>query len=120
MQYYIGNSQCKACRGLGFEPCPLCVGYEAKLTPSNPCEGPASLDDLDPLISTMRWLRGFPDSRARKARRCAISAMSKSSHQVAKYVALQNLRCLESATPSAKIDLSMACEGLLAIAGPQR
>ena len=82
VQYYIGNAQCKACRGLGFEPCPICVGYEAKLTPPNPSEGPASLDDLDRRISTMRWLRGFPDSRARKARRYATSAVSKSSHPI--------------------------------------
>lgn len=70
--YYIGAAQCSSCKGHGFQPCPVCVGYEAELPPPDPANGPASQDSLDTLVSTMRWLRCFPDSRSKRARRCAV------------------------------------------------
>lgn len=61
--FYIGNAQCSACKGLGFEPCSVCMGYQAELPPPDPCNGPASRDSSDSLVTTSRWLQSFPDSR---------------------------------------------------------
>ena len=72
MPFYVGNAQCSSCKGLGFEPCSACVGYEADLPPPDPCNGPASRDISDSLLTTRRWLNSFPDSpRTGKARRYA-------------------------------------------------
>ena len=72
MPFYIGNAQCSICKGHGFEPCPVCIGYQAGLPAPAPHEGPGSLDNLDEHLSTARWLRSFPDSRAQRICRWAV------------------------------------------------
>ena len=67
--FYIGNAQCSVCKGHGFEPCPVCIGYEADLPAPAPQEGPGSWDKLDTHLSTPQWLRSFPDSRAQSFQR---------------------------------------------------
>ena len=72
--FYVGNAQCSSCKGLGFEPCSFCVGYEADLPPPDPCYGPASHDPSDCLVTTRRWLKSFPDSHSNgRIRRYAIT-----------------------------------------------
>ncbi len=62
--FYIGNAQCSTCKGMGFEPCSVCIGYQAELPPPDPCNGPASRDPSDSRVTTRRWLQSFPDSRS--------------------------------------------------------
>ena len=87
--FYIGNAQCGSCKGLGFKPCPACVGYEAVLPPPDPFNGPAYHDASDSLVTTRRWLSGFPDSRSTpKSKRYAkLAAWPARSRQYIMYIA---------------------------------
>ena len=70
--FYIGNAQCSVCKGHGFEPCPVCIGYQADLPAPAPHGGPRSSEKLGNHLSIPRWLRSFPDSRAKRTRRWAV------------------------------------------------
>lgn len=61
--FYVGNARCPTCAGQGFCPCPMCVGYRLPMPKPDPVEGPPPAEPADVLVSTQRWLRGFPDSR---------------------------------------------------------
>ena len=93
--FYIGNAQCSACKGLGFEPCPVCMGYQAELRPPDPCNGPASRDSSDLLVNTRRWLQSFPDSRRDGRARRQVTAMPVLQRSGTTYTTMQRREACE-------------------------